>query len=78
MIDNEPVAWLMVNREDGNRFIQMGKPTRDDKVGHEPQPLYTQETIEEIKALWYSKGHADGAKIREDYLALRTYDGKEE
>ena len=78
MIDNEPVAWLMVNREDGNRFIQMGKPTRDDKVGHEPHPLYTQETIEEIKALWYSKGHADGAKIREDYLALRTFDGKKE
>jgi hypothetical protein len=40
-MNNEPVAWLMVNRDDGNRFIQMGKPTRDDKVGHEPHPLYT-------------------------------------
>lgn len=40
-MNNEPVAWLMVNRDDGNKFIQMGKPTRDDKVGHEPYPLYT-------------------------------------
>jgi hypothetical protein len=40
-MNNEPVAWLMVNRDDGNRFIQMGKPTRDDKVEHEPHPLYT-------------------------------------
>jgi hypothetical protein len=39
-MNNEPVAWLMVNRDDGNKFIQMGKPTRDDKVGHEPYPLY--------------------------------------
>jgi len=39
--DNKPVAWLMVNRDDGNKFIQIGKPTRDDKVGHEPYPLYT-------------------------------------
>ena len=40
-MNNEPVAWLMVNRDDGNKFIQMGKPTRDDKVGHEPYPLYS-------------------------------------
>jgi len=55
-MNNEPVAWLMVNRDDGNKFIQMGKPTRDDKVGHEPYPLYTHPaktlTDEEIHKLW--------------------------
>ena len=75
MIDNQPVAWL-IQAKTWHEFT-FSKPAEDseDVVS---VPLYTQETIEEIKALWYAKGHADGAKIREDYLALRTFDGKEE
>jgi hypothetical protein len=53
--NDEPVAWLMVDREDGNRHIQMGIPTRDEKVSHQLYPLYTRpskqlsdEKIEEI------------------------------
>jgi hypothetical protein len=38
---NEPVAYLMVERNDGNSYIQMGVPTRDEKIGHQPYPLYT-------------------------------------
>lgn len=75
MIDNKPVAWIDVKDLADNFVSTSVTQTRhfDTDV-----PLYTQETIEEIKALWYSKGHADGAKIREDYLALRTFDGKKE
>lgn len=32
--------------------------------------------IQETKALWYAKGHADGAKVNQDYQTLRTFDGK--
>jgi hypothetical protein len=40
-IDNEPAAYLMVERNDGNSYIQMGVPTRDEKISHQPYPLYT-------------------------------------
>ena len=75
MIDNKPVAWIDA-RDLADNFVS----TSVTRTRHfdTDVPLYTQETIEEIKALWYSKGHSDGAKIREDYLALRTFDGKKE
>ena len=38
---NEPVAYLMVERNDGNSYIQMSVPTRDEKISHHPYPLYT-------------------------------------
>ena len=75
MIDNKPAAWIDA-RDLEDKFVSTS--VTQNKQFDTDIPLYTQETIEEIKALWYSKGHADGAKIREDYLALRTYDGKEE
>ena len=40
-MNNKPVAWLMVERESGNSYIQMSVPTRDEKVSHQPYPLYT-------------------------------------
>jgi len=36
----EPVAYLMVERNDGNSYIQMSTPTRDEKISHQPYPLY--------------------------------------
>jgi hypothetical protein len=41
MLMSEPVAYLMVERNDGNSYIQMGVPTRDEKISHQPYPLYT-------------------------------------
>jgi hypothetical protein len=69
------VAWIAA-RDLEDEFVSTS--VTQNKQFDTDIPLYTQETIEEIKALWYAKGHADGAKIREDYLALRTYDGKKE
>ena len=40
-MNNETVAYLMVNRNDGNSHIQMSVPTRDEKISHQPYPLYT-------------------------------------
>ena len=40
-MNNEPVAYLMVDRNDGNSYIQMGVPTKDEKISHQPYPLYT-------------------------------------
>ena len=48
---NKPVAWLMVDRDDGNSYIQMGEPTRDDKVSHHPYPLYTHPVKEPMMVL---------------------------
>ena len=50
-IMNKPVAWLMVDRDDGNSYIQMGEPTRDEKVSHQPYPLYTAEQLHPVKEL---------------------------
>jgi hypothetical protein len=55
-MNNEPVAYLMVERNDGNSYIQMGVPTRDEKISHQPYPLYTHPaktlTDEEILEIW--------------------------
>jgi len=40
-MNNETVAYLMVNRNDGNSHIQMSVPTRDEKISHQPYPFYT-------------------------------------
>ena len=57
---NEPVAYLMVERNDGNSYIQMGVPTRDEKIGHQPYPLYTHPvkelTDEEIQEIAHGFG----------------------
>ncbi len=40
-MNNEPVAWMMVNRENTSAYLTFEKPTRDMKISHEPTPLYT-------------------------------------
>lgn len=44
---NEPVAWMMVNRENTSAYLTFEKPTRDMKISHEPTPLYTHPHSEE-------------------------------
>lgn len=61
-MNNKPVAFINIEE----RKLEWAKPTvfntptiaKMDKI-----PLYTQETIDETQALWYSKGHSDGQKI---------------
>ena len=54
-MNNEPVAWMMVNRENTSAYLTFEKPTRDMKISHEPTPLYTHPaktlTDEEIEYL---------------------------
>ena len=38
---NEPVAWLVKNRDSGIGYMQTDEPTRMDKVANEYLPLYT-------------------------------------
>ena len=40
-MNNEPVAWMMVNRENTSAYLTFEKPTRDMKISHQPTPLYT-------------------------------------
>jgi hypothetical protein len=55
-MNNEPVAWMVKNRDSGIGYVQTDEPTRMDKVANEYLPLYTHPaktlTDEEIKALW--------------------------
>ena len=55
MKTNEPVAWMMVNRENTSAYLTFDKPTRDMKISHEPHELYTHPeltmTDEEIEEL---------------------------
>lgn len=51
-MNQKPVAHLMVDRNDGNSYIQIGVPTRDEKISHQPYPLYThpiKELTDEVK-----------------------------
>jgi hypothetical protein len=64
---NEPVAWMMVNRENTSAYLTFEKPTRDMKISHEPTPLYTHPvkeltlTEDEIDDVWAacSTGESD-------------------
>jgi hypothetical protein len=40
-MNNEPVAWLVKNRDSGIGYVQTEEPTRTDKVANEYLPLYT-------------------------------------
>ena len=51
-MNNEPVAYLMVDRNDGNSYIQMGVPTRDEKISHQPYSLYTHPVKELTDEEW--------------------------
>ena len=51
---SEPVAWMMVNRENTSAYLTFDKPTRDMKISHEPHELYTHPaelTDDEIRIL---------------------------
>ncbi len=50
-MNNEPVAWLVKNRNSGIGYVQTDKPTRLDKVANEFIPLYTHpaKTIKNLK-----------------------------
>ena len=47
-IGNEPVAWMMVNRENTSKYLTFDKPTRDMKISHEPHELYTHPPLREL------------------------------
>ena len=51
-MNNEPVAWMVKNRDSGIGYVQTDEPTRMDKVANEYLPLYLHPaktlTIEEI------------------------------
>jgi len=40
-MNNEPVAWMVKNRDSGIGYVQTDEPTRMDKVANEYLPLYT-------------------------------------
>ena len=40
-IEQEPVAWMVTNRDSGIGYMQTDEPTRMDKVANEYLPLYT-------------------------------------
>jgi hypothetical protein len=40
-MNNEPVAWMVKNRDSGIGYVQTEEPTRTDKVANEYLPLYT-------------------------------------
>ena len=40
-MNNEPVAWMVKNRDSGIGYVQTDEPIRMDKVANEYLPLYT-------------------------------------
>ena len=52
----EPTAYLMIERNTGERHYQTSIPTREEKISHEPYPIYntwvglTPEEIDDIIA----------------------------
>jgi hypothetical protein len=53
----KPIAYLMVERNTQERYVQTNTPTREEKISHQPYPLYHLE---------------DGMKVynnREEYLS---------
>jgi len=39
-MNNEPVAWMVKNRDSGIGYVQTNEPIRMDKVANEYLPLY--------------------------------------
>jgi hypothetical protein len=54
-MNNEPVAWMMVNRENTSAYLTFEKPTRDMKISHQPTPLYTHPVKEQDTDCQYCK-----------------------
>ena len=40
-MNNEPVAWMVTDRNTGVGYLQFEKPTRMDEVARKYSPLYT-------------------------------------
>ena len=36
----KPTAWMMVNRENTSAYLIFDTPTREQKISHQPIPLY--------------------------------------
>jgi hypothetical protein len=36
----EPIAYLMIERNTGERYVQTNTPTREEKISHEPYEIY--------------------------------------
>ena len=55
-MNDEPVAWMVKNRDSGIGYVQTDEPIRMDKVANEYLPLYLHPakalTDEEIQDLW--------------------------
>jgi hypothetical protein len=54
-MNNEPVAWMVTDKNTGVSYLQIQEPTRMDKITKEYSPLYTHpaktltdEEIEEV------------------------------
>ena len=53
---NKPTAYLMIERNTQERYVQTNTPTREEKISHEPYPIYdrwvglTPEEIDDIIA----------------------------
>lgn len=65
MMNNEPVAWMMVNRENTSAYLTFDKPTRDMKISHEPHELYTHPA-----ELTYADGIEECAQRAEAYAYM--------
>jgi len=40
-MNNEPVAWMVTDKNTGVSYLQIQEPTRMDKITKEYSPLYT-------------------------------------
>jgi len=70
----KPVAYLMVERNNQTSYFQTTIPTRDEKISHEPYPIYntwvglTPEEIEDFTVRIYNC--RTGAEAHEIVLAI--------
>ena len=76
---NEPVAYLMVERNDGNSYIQMGVPTRDEKISHQPYPLYTHpvKELDEQFEKGFKAGKEEGWKAHKFHYPVKELTDEE-
>jgi hypothetical protein len=70
----KPVAYLMIERNTGERYVQTSIPTREEKISHEPYPIYntwvglTPEEIKDFTVRIYNC--RTGAEAHEIVLAI--------
>ena len=64
---NEPVAWMVKNRDSGIGYVQTDEPIRMDKVANEYLPLYTHPANE---AIYLSKAEIESGLSRVKWAEL--------